>query len=333
MHQLYIYYEIVNYSIYYIIMKLILTLCILSVYTIILLIYLFIINKKQEKFMNNVNNVNNVVDNESIYKFNKKPNNWNSLCCSDKIKIYGKYLDEKYSIFVDKYLVKDYLKNINIPELYFSKLIKRLNKYDTKLNINNLPKNCVIKSNCGCGDLIIIRNNKIVKMESREKKFPNNANYYSKWLSNAIKLYNSDNKNVFENQYKYIHPEVFVEEYLGDDITDYKFWCIYGEVKMVVIDYNRFTNHKRNLYDRDFNLIKGGKLKNYDNKRVYEKPEKFDKMVEISEKLSKFFEFVRIDLYVIDGKIYFGEFTFTPGAGRAKLEPKSLDYKLGKYWK
>ena len=69
------------------------------------------------------------------------------------------------------------------------------------------------------------------------------------------------------------------------------------------------------------------------SKKLIKKPENFQSMVEIANKLSADFDFVRVDLYNIKGKILFNEMTFTPVAGEAKFEPQSWDTKLGDLWK
>ena len=68
-------------------------------------------------------------------------------------------------------------------------------------------------------------------------------------------------------------------------------------------------------------------------KYIHKKPTKINDMIYISEILSKSFEFARIDLYMSNDKIYFGEITFIPAAGNSDIKPIEYDYKLGKYWK
>ena len=98
-----------------------------------------------------------------------KPTYWKNLGLNDKLIIYGKQLGKSHSIYADKYLLKKKIGKLNIKNLNFPKTIKVLPP-NKELNLNELPNNCVIKSNCGQGDIIIIRNKSITKMISRGKK-------------------------------------------------------------------------------------------------------------------------------------------------------------------
>lgn len=266
---------------------------------------------------------------ESVLKFNK-PKNWNNLTFTEKLKIYGRQLNEDYSLYADKLLVKDYINNLNINELHVPKVIKKLDK-NKDLDLKSLPKNCVIKSNCGSGDIIIIKNNKIKKMIARNQPKDN----YNDWKKEALKTLNW--KPELEPHYQFIKPQIFVEEYLGDNIKDYKFFCFNGRVHFCQIDYNRYsskTKRCRNIYDKNFILLSF--KKGVDNcKTIINKPNLYIKMIEISEKISQKFSFCRVDLYLIQHKIYFGEITFVSDAAgdSYKFKPEKYEKIIGKYWK
>ena len=117
-----------------------------------------------------------------------------------------------------------------------------------------------------------------------------------------------------------------------DQLKDYKFFCFNGYVRCFKVDFDRFTNHKANYYSRETDLLPFGEQ--YcppDYARVFERPENFEKMLEIVECLSQGIPFVRVDLYNTKGKIYFGELTFFPAAGVGKFSPEEWDLKLGEY--
>lgn len=295
---------------------------IIFIIIIILILFFYIFISRNETFINQ-KQINN--NNISIPKFNK-PDNWSTLGFNDKLKLYGKQLTKDYSLFADKLLVKDYITNLNINDLHVPKTIKVLNK-DDDLNLNKLPSNCVIKSNCGSGDIIIIKNRKIKMMKARNSK----VNNYINWKKKALKPLNW--KPDVEPHYKHIKPKVFVEEYLDDNIKDYKLFCINGKFIFCQLDSDRFKGHCRNLYDKNFkllNFIKGAQNCNY----KLLKPSNYSKMIKISEKISKIFEFVRVDLYNVNNKIYFGELTFIPGAADEsdRLKPDKNDKLIGSYW-
>ena len=257
-----------------------------------------------------------------------KPNNWNELSFPDKLKIYGQNINENYSLYSDKLKIKTYLRDLNIDGLNIVKLIKVLDKHDDKLDLSTLPKNCVIKTNHSWSDIIIIKDGKISKMYTRGIELDTKISNYKNWKSNALKVFNPPN----EQHYQHIKPEIFVEEYLGDNLVDYKFFCFHGEVKFFQIDSDRFTKHCRNIYDGVNNNLLPCTL-TFKNCKNITLPDNIDKMKEISESLSKQFEFVRVDLYDVNGKIYFGEFTFVHDSSNFNFEPLKYDKIIGKYWK
>lgn len=106
----------------------------------------------------------------------------------------------------------------------------------------------------------------------------------------------------------------------------------HGKFKCVVqIDFDRFSDHKRNFYDEKFHLIplKNG-YNNYEGK--VEKPKNWNTLIKISQKLSEDFNYVRVDLYNLSGKIYFGELTFTYAAGLTSFDPSNYNEIWGDYW-
>lgn len=99
---------------------------------------------------------------------------------------------------------------------------------------------------------------------------------------------------------------------------------------MTYVDTRCEGHHAINAYDVDFNLFKGVKLGySNDDSAEIEKPAALEQMVEIARKLSQDFHHVRVDFYYTHGKIYFGELTFTKGAGFGRIEPLSFDVKMG----
>ena len=131
-----------------------------------------------------------------------------------------------------------------------------------------------------------------------------------------------------EWQYKNISPKILCEKLLHGEIIDYKFFCFGGEPVLVQIIGNR-VNGAYDLcnYDLKFNFISNGE--DGDFKKHLKKPEHWDKMIALSKILSKDFPFVRVDLYDLEGKVYFGELTFTPADGMGVHLPPRWDKKLG----
>jgi hypothetical protein len=125
-----------------------------------------------------------------------------------------------------------------------------------------------------------------------------------------------------------------IEEYLqnkdGTGPLDYRFYCFNGIPEVIQVD-----NHAHDInpfYDTNWKQLDLYYRKGVSRPAI-EKPINLEHMNLVASKLSADFDFVRVDLYNIDGKIYFGEFTFTPTAGELKLQPESWDLKLGNKWK
>ena len=125
-------------------------------------------------------------------------------------------------------------------------------------------------------------------------------------------------KRYFEKQYSYIKPVIIAEEYLNDSVnknpTDYKFYCADGYVDGLLVCTERDKETRLDHYDLNWNKLNYTFEKFASNKKI-EKPSEFEEMIKIASKISKGIPFVRVDLYEINGKIYFGELTFSPAAG------------------
>lgn len=98
------------------------------------------------------------------------------------------------------------------------------------------------------------------------------------------------------------------------------------------MDFDRYTEHKRNVYDLNWKLQPWNQY-NYGNySGTVPKPQNFEEMVKIATRLCEGFSHVRIDLYDVDGKIYFGEMTFTNGSGFEPIIPEEYNRMLGDLW-
>ena len=141
-------------------------------------------------------------------------------------------------------------------------------------------------------------------------------------------------------QYQNIDHKIIAEKYMIEDdmvdLPDYKFFCFDGVVycSYTMIDYTHdHSNGKIGFFDRDYNLLPYYRKDYSPITKQMPKPENYEKMVEIAERLSVGFAHVRVDLYDIKGKVYFGEMTFTNASGFTKYVPEEFDYILGRCWK
>ena len=137
-----------------------------------------------------------------------------------------------------------------------------------------------------------------------------------------------------EWSYKNIKPLILVEELLLDGKSlpfDYKFHMINGRCAFIQVDVARYGQHKRNLYSENWNLI-NAKTPFPRVTEVLPKPPLLAVMLKVAEAISRGIDFVRIDLYTVDGRVVFGEMTNYPNGGLAEIWPKGLSVELAKNW-
>ncbi len=232
------------------------------------------------------------------------------------MKMYGGL--EKYSNLVDKYVVREYVKN-KVGEKYLTNIIK---VYDStsEIDFDKLPEKFVLKLNTGSGYNIICKDKEKLNREKTIKQL-------NKWLKEDY------TKIKKEPQYKNINKKIICEEYMESkdgNLFDYKLFCFKGKVEFIEVDFDRFENHAMNFYNRNWKLLdlKKGKYPNYSGE--LKKPDNLSEMIEVAERLSDELQFARIDLYDVDGKIYFGEITLTPAGGLTPFTPIEKDREIAK---
>lgn len=253
-----------------------------------------------------------------IYATKKIPNLNNPKTFSEKIqwiKLYGG-LDE-LSQYVDKIKVRDYV----IRKIGKKYLIPVIGTWDTfeEIPFKKLPKKYILKATHGSGYNFICLDNSRVKKSALKKIVSGwmNDNYY-KWFREA--------------QYKNLVPRIICQKYIEDGsgaLLDYKFFCFNGKAKLIQVDSDRYLGHKRDLFDINWKKLPIV-LQHPNSKKPIVKPKKLTEMIWIAEKLSKKFNFARVDLYYVKGRIYFGELTFTPGDGVEKFTPSIADTQIGR---
>lgn len=222
----------------------------------------------------------------------------------------------------DKYLVREWVKE-KIGEKY---LIDIYGVWDSfsEIDFKKLPKSFVLKTNHGSGTIYIVKDKN--KMDYNEVK-----NLFDDWMQMDYAFCTG-----FELHYSKIRRRIIAEKYIetdNDDLQDYKFLCFDGKPYFCWVDVGRFSNHKRNVYDLDWNLQKWNQSEYGNTDETIPKPNNFSEMIKIAEKLCQGFSHVRVDLYNVKGKIYFGEMTFTNGSGFDKIVPDEYDLILGNMWK
>jgi hypothetical protein len=223
--------------------------------------------------------------------------------------------DPIFTQLADKFTARAYVGS-KVGEQHLVKLLWH-GKDPSAIPFDTLPAEYVIKTNHGSRQVIVIQG----KADRTEI-----IHRLSAWLKSN---YYWDGR---EYQYYHIKPRIMIEEYLknqdGSGPLDYRFWCFGGLPEVIQVDnrahdINPFFDTRWNLLDLYY---REGAAR-----PAIAKPVNFEQMILVASQLSAGFEFVRVDLYNVEGKIYFGEFTFTP-AGALKLRPESWDRKLGEKW-
>lgn len=257
-------------------------------------------------------------------KMGKRLNLKSPQTFSEKIqwlKLYNRR--PEYTKMVDKFAVKEYVAKI-IGEKY---VIPTLGVWDRPEDIewNKLPNKFVLKTTHGGGNTGVV----ICKDKSTFDK------------DKAVeKLNRSLKQDIFKTlrewPYKNVPRRIIAEQFIeaeNNDLPDYKFFCFDGEVKALFIGTERGTgNVKFDYYDADFNhldLIQFHPMSG----RQLAKPINFEEMKQVASKLSAGIPHVRVDLYNVNGKIYFGELTFYHHGGITPFHPESWDYKFGEWLK
>ena len=216
-----------------------------------------------------------------------------------------------YSDLTDKFRVRDYIEE-KIGSKY---LIPLLGVYKNACDIDfdSLPSQFVLKCNHDSGSVVICEDKSKLNIKSVIRKLNSHLkiNYYIKTR---------------EWHYNNIKPLIICELFLSQNGHVFK-----NEKIIIQIDSDRFGKHKRNMKDSDWNEL-DFTFKIKDKETDLAKPHNFDKMKELAKLLSQDFDYVRVDFYEVENKIYFGELTFTPEGGLARFYPEEWDYKFGEMW-
>lgn len=217
-------------------------------------------------------------------------------------------------IIADKIAVRDYVKK-QIGAQYLVPLIAVFDRPE-QIDFSILPQQFVMKLNNGSGfNLICTDKSKL----DHKQIIRNFSKAYQKDIYVASR----------EWQYKEIKPRILVEKLLAFNILDYKFFCTKENGPLMVqVDVDRFTRHRRDLYDLNWKRLPY-KIRYEHAEQLSPKPKKLDEMIHIAQVLSRDFSFCRIDLYEHQGKVYFGEITLHPGGGVEPLDSYRSDLEIG----
>ena len=214
-----------------------------------------------------------------------------------------------YTSLVDKLAVKQRISQI-LGEEFVCPVLAVWDSVD-EVDLDSLPDSFVLKTTYSGGNngVAICKDKKSFDWEAAKAKLQEEAKRtdiyyrYREW------------------PYKHVARKVFAEKYLGDNLTDYKFYCFDGDADCVLVCTDRQKGKiKYYFLDQNWHLLPY----NSDSKNAPEgfslpRPEGMDKLFDLAAQLSKGFPFVRVDFFDVDGSIYFAEYTLYPASG---LDPK-----------
>jgi len=221
------------------------------------------------------------------------------------------------TLLSDKYLVRDWVAD-RIGAQYLIPLLGTWDRFDD-IDFKALPDQFALKTNHGS------HWNSIVYDKSK-LGIPSVRANFNQWMTSNYGLTWS-----VQLQYRGIKPKILAEQLIaGTEIQDYKFFCFDGQVKFIWTDVSRTTDHRRMMFDRDWQPLPCRIAFDLPDSTPA-RPDELDSLIELAQRLSQGFSHVRVDLYDVSGKIYFGEMAFTCGNGCESTSPIEYAYKFGSY--
>ena len=268
------------------------------------LLYNIKINIYYKKRMKFIHSLNRTYNESNLNTFEDKLN-W--LVIHDTNILKGKCSDK---ILLHYYSKRKLGKDIcnKILKIYHS---------EKEINIKELPNQFVLKTNHGSGYNIIVEN-------KTEFNLTQTKIILKKWMKVDYGVRGA------EFHYSFINRKIFVEEYIGKNLKNYKFLCYKGKPKYVYVSIKEGKNKYRNFYDMNWKFINFYCLSKPHPKYHYPKPKLFKLMKKYAILLSKDFKFVRVDLYEFKNEIRLGELTFIPMNSFFYCKNKEQEIELGK---
>lgn len=222
----------------------------------------------------------------------------------------------------DKYRVREFVAE-KIGKEYLNELYGVYESV-SEIDLDKLPNSFALKATHGSGFNIICKNKRKINWSAAFAEM-------KKWLKTN---YYWENR---EWVYRNIKPRILCERYLMDrseeELKDYRFFCFDGVPRFIAIDFSITdkSRTRRNLYDLNWSLMEEEISYPKELNKVAQKPEKLEEMIALSRELSRDFPHVRVDLYYVNGNIYFGEMTFFHQSGMGLFRLKEFEYEVGNW--
>lgn len=258
------------------------------------------------------------------HKVGRFPNVKSPTTFNEKILYRCLHPDPRYADLTDKLTVREYVRQ-KIGEEYLVPLLADPVAF-TREVYDALPSTFVMKANHGSGFVKVVND----KIDIGFKELDRLA---KQWLTTDFY------RVARERHYRTIQPRIFFEQLLldrsGNIPPDIKIHCFFTEARSTPVIYiavisDRFGERPcGDMYDGDWNRLDISIGHYPRSERPAERPANFETLLSLATALADGFEYVRVDLYAPDDKVYFGELTFTPGAGVFPMMPDAIDYEWG----
>jgi hypothetical protein len=232
------------------------------------------------------------------------------------------YPDARWTALTDKLAVRDYVRE-RVGEEHLVPLLAVPDEF-TQDVFDSLPETFVMKANHGCGFVKVV-------WHKAETSFHELKRIADEWL--ATDFYRATR----ERHYRHIERRVYFEQRLAD--ADNR---IPADLKLNIFGYgqdgpliytgvitDRFGAPRHDFYDPQWNRLDIALGHYACSAQPSPRPSNWDKVVDVATRLSEGLGYVRVDLYVVGEAVYFGELTFTPGAGLTKISPARYDREWG----
>lgn len=249
----------------------------------------------------------------------KKPTRYTEKLQYLRLFTYPK--NDEVSRCAGRVTVRDYVKELGY-ENYLIPIYGIYNNFD-EIDFDKLPDQFVMKCSHACAFNLIVKNKNELDIKIAKKKF-------DKWLKIDY------GKKTLERHYSKIKPQIIIEKYLIEENeplpVEYKIHVFNGVAKNMYVVTGRGNDIRYNNYYIDWTAFDGSQFNGWKkNEDGNKKPSNWDEMVKFAELLANKFPFVRVDLYNINGQIYFSEMTFTPAKGTLILDDDKCDFEMGEW--